>query len=267
MKNFWSAWETFKGRIAAKPLMLFFDFDGTLSAFASRPQKAVLARETSNMLSALSKNGSCRIAIVSGRALADVKKKTGLAGLCYVGNHGLEIEGPELRHTINVGKDYRKRLKQIAPRLEAITSGFPGSFVEDKGLSLSVHYRGVDPRRARDLRTRLLALLLPYCVKNRVKIANGKMVLEVRPPKAWDKGKAVQWLIARWKALPGFRGAVPFYAGDDATDEDAFCALGNKGITVAVGKHYHSAAQYYLNTQAEVNELLRRLVKLRKPLP
>lgn len=246
--------------------MLFFDFDGTLAPIVSSPEQACLPQETLDLLKALSENKSCKITIVSGRTLSDVKQKIGLEGFIYVGNHGLEIEGPGIQHAVTMSDSYLKTLQMVKLELQATIGSYKGAFIEDKGLTLSVHFRLVELEGIIELRNKARAVLLPYSMKNMIKVRSGKMVFEIRPPVLWDKGKAALWLIDRWRAVFQDDSVVVLYCGDDATDEDAFRILADKGITIIVGAHDDSAAQYYLNTQEEVNNLLRNIIELKKSL-
>ena len=81
----------------------------------------------------------------------------------------------------------------------------------------------------------------PLLEKYGLQLTRGKMLMEVRPALHWNKGKAVLWI---WRRLaPKY---VPFYIGDDVTDEDAFSALRPYGITVRIGRKTASHAQYYI---------------------
>ncbi len=264
MRYLFSAWETVKAQIGKRTLLLFFDFDGTLAPIVSTPQKAGLPHETLEMLKVLSQMKSCRIAVVSGRALADVEQRIGIGGLVYMGNHGLEIKGPQIQHEVPIGEDYFKTLKTVKLELQAAISTYKGAFIEDKGLTLSVHFRLVDIHRIIELRNKVRSVLSPYSAKKMIKVRSGKMVFEIRPPVLWDKGKAVVWLIDRWRESFSEDPGIPLYCGDDDTDEDAFRILADKGITVVVGEHGDSAAKYFLNTQEEVNGLLRNIIELKR---
>jgi trehalose-phosphatase len=266
MKYLFEAWETVKGQIGAKALMLFFDFDGTLAPIASRPEQASLPQKTLDLLKTLSQNESCKIAIVSGRSLSDVKRKIGIESLVYVGNHGLEIEGPGIQQAINLSDTYLKTLQEVKANLQAMIGGHKGAFIEDKGLTLAVHFRLVGLEGIIELHNKIRAVLFPYIKKGLIKVRSGKMVFEINPPVLWDKGKATLWLIDRWQAMFDENNAVSVYCGDDATDEDAFRVLENKGITIVIGAHDDSAARYYLNSQEEINLFLIKIIDLKKSL-
>jgi len=239
--------------------MLFLDFDGTLAPIVARPEQARLPRKTSELLKALSENKACKIAIVSGRALEDIKRKVGLEGLVYVGNHGLELEGPDLRYTFFEFCEFRGVLDNVTIKLADVVRRFEGAFIEDKGISLSLHFRLVSPKKMLTLTNAVREALIHYIVKNQIKVKRGKMVLEIRPPIIWDKGKAVLWLKYRWECALADKAAVAVYVGDDTTDEDAFKAIKNKGLAIFVGEPKESHAQYYLKDHNEVQDFLERI--------
>lgn len=264
MRYLFSEFENVRGRLSNLPLLLFADFDGTLAPIVAKPEHASLAGRAKEALAFLAGSRSCKVAVVSGRALADIRQRVGLETLTYAGNHGLEISGPQVSKTVSVGPEYFALLKELKPQLEIIAGGFPGALVEDKGVSLSVHYRAVDVERIDALLQHMRSVLSAYGTKNMCRVKNGKMVLEVRPPVDWDKGKAVRWLADTWSADPVFARRTAVYIGDDATDEDAFKALASDGMTVFVGgMNQDSAAQYYLNSPADVEDLLVRLAGLK----
>jgi len=241
-------------------MMLFFDFDGTLAPIASKPGYARIPDVTLSLLKEVLRLRSCKLAVVSGRALADIKKKIGLKGIVYVGNHGLQIRGAGVRYTAPLVPGYKASLRKIKARIARGIRRYSGALIEDKGLSLSVHYRLVSARDCAALRMAVRKIAQPYCARRLIRVRTGKMVMEIRPDFRWDKGSAVRWLIGKWRALDKGARTVALCCGDDSTDEDAFRALAGKGITVVVGRRAESAAQYFLDTQDEVNGLLRRII-------
>jgi trehalose-phosphatase len=252
-----------KDSLKDKFIFLFLDYDGTLTPIVETPDKAVIPRKTMEILRGLSKNPHCRVAIISGRALKDIKNKIGLEGIIYTGNHGLEIEGPKIKFKALVSMRYMAILKKIKTILKKKLSKIKGAIIEDKGLTLSVHYRLVDIKNAWLVKTIFHETLAYYIVSNKVKIRHGKKVLEMRPPLEWDKGKIVLWLLARLKFILGKEPCAPIYIGDDATDEDAFRALKNTGLTVFVGDSKSSHAKYYLRNTQEVTEFLEQILKIK----
>ena len=252
-----------KNALKNKFIFLFLDYDGTLTPIARSPDKAVISGKNIELLKSLSKLPRCRVAIVSGRASKDIKNKIGLEELIYAGNHGLEINGPKIKFKSPVSPGYTRILKKIKVILKKKLSGIRGAIVEDKGLTLSVHYRLVDTKDARIVKTVFHKALAYYVLNNKIKIRPGKKVLEIRPFLEWNKGKIVLWLLAALKLSIGKEPCFPVYIGDDATDEDAFMALKNTGLTVFVGNPENSHAKYYLKNTQEVTAFLEQILKIK----
>jgi trehalose-phosphatase len=261
MKYLFGEWRGIKDKIKDKYLFIFLDFDGTLAPIARTPDKAILPRKAKELLKRLRDNPRLKLTIISGRSIEDIKNKIGLKGVIYSGNHGLEIEGPKINFKHVVPSGYRMIIEHIKNNLEQKISPFDGAFVEDKGLSLSLHYRLVDKNKISALKTIFREETVSHLVRNKIKIKPGKMVLEVRPPVEWNKGKVVLWLLSRQLSALKKNDVLPVYIGDDETDEDAFKALKNKGLTIFVGQNKSSGANYYLKDQGEVNELLKLISK------
>ncbi len=265
MQHLFARWDILKERLKGGNVFVFLDYDGTLSPIVQTPGEARLPGKTRKLLADLSGTRGCRVAVVSGRALDDLKKKVGLVeGIIYVGNHGLELEGPKIKFREFLSKQYKQVLREIRGALERGLSAFKGVFIEDKGLSLSVHYRRSDKDLIPRVKTVFHETVISYLIADKIRIKQGKMVLEVRPPVEWDKGKAVLWLLARQQFTSGDTRVYPLYVGDDVTDEDAFNALKNRGLTVFVGRRFSSEARYYLRDTKEVSELLKRIINLRR---
>lgn len=245
---------------------LFLDYDGTLSPIVKTPDKAVMPKKTKIILRRLAERRDVKLAIISGRALDDVKRRIGMRDVVYVGNHGFEIEGPKIKFSNPTPPRYRKMLERIKERLWKKLSAIRGVFIEDKGFSLSVHYRKARGKDVSKVETIFYETMIVDEVRESVRTRPGKKVLEIRPPVSWDKGKAVLWLLARQKFTLGRTGSriLPIYLGDDVTDEDAFKALRNKGITVFVGRPKKSSAEFYLKNTQDVVSFLESILKLRE---
>lgn len=244
--------------------MLFLDYDGTLAPIVDKPNRAVISRENKELLKKLSKNHGCKLAIISGRALPEIKRMVGIKNIIYAGNHGLEIEGPKIKFRNPVLPRHRTILKQIKNDLNRKISLIKNAFVEDKGLSLSLHYRLVDRRDMQLLKSRFHQALAFYALNKKINIRTGKKVFEIRPPVEWDKGRAVSWILAQQSRVEKRNKGFPIYIGDDNTDEDAFRVLRSKGLTVSVGRPKTSCAKYYLKDSKEVTRFLHRILKLKK---
>ena len=266
MQSLLPAWPAILRRLQrAGQIVLFLDYDGTLTPIVSHPSKARLSPEARRLLRELSKQRGIWIALVSGRALKEIRRLVGLKELCYVGNHGLELAGPKIRHVNPMARKSRPLLKQIARKLEQGLRPIPGAWVEDKGFTLTVHCRQVESRRKLLVRNVFHGGVLPYEEKKQVRVTAGKEVFEVRPPVHWTKGTVVTWLLARREALGHGGPVLPVYIGDDLTDEDAFKALGDRGITVAVGPpNPLTLARYGVASHVQVVSFLQRLLKVWK---
>jgi trehalose 6-phosphate phosphatase len=262
MKYFLTAWNSLRKTLNNKNIFLFLDYDGTLVPLAETPARALITSKTEKLLKKLSRLPKFRLAIISGRSLRDVKKMVDIDGITYVGNHGLEIEGPGIKFKSAVPPGYKTILAHIKNELARNLSSFNGAFVEDKGLTLSIHYRLVGRTQLRRLKNLFHETTFSYVIGNKIRISPGKEVLEIRPPIEWDKGRVVLWLLKRWKLLLKDKKIVSFYIGDDVTDEDAFEALGDAGITIFVGKSKRSYAKYYLKDTDEVKKFLVQIADL-----
>ena len=262
MRYLFRNWDDLARRITNSYLMLFLDYDGTLTPIAESPSGALIPKETKKVLKELSKNPKCKLAVITGRSLKDIRKRVGLRSIIYSGNHGLEIEGPKIRFEVQVPPDYRSILQQIYRELSERLSKCKGVLLENKGLVLALHYRLVGKRQVPFVRAAFHKVVTPYLWRTKIAIETGKKVLEVRPSMVWGKGRAVLWLFSRQKSLEPDKRILPIYVGDDATDEDAFKTLKNDGLTVFVGNPRKSDAQYCLKGTKEVFEFLKSLSDL-----
>lgn len=264
MIYFFEKWDELKDKLKNKHLFIFLDFDGTLAPIADTPAKAAIPKETKRIIKGLSKQSSCKIAVVSGRSLKDIKSKlTGLSNIIYSGNHGLEIEGPKIKFSPLISSGYLMAFKTIKGILQKKTSAIKGILLEDKGFSLSLHYRLVDTQQVPRVKTIFHETVIRYVAGGKIRIREGKKVLEVKPPLEWDKGKVALWLLSRQKFAKYGSEVLPIYIGDDLTDEDAFKALKHIGITIFVGKSAKSFhAQYYLEDTSEVVKLLKNILEI-----
>jgi trehalose-phosphatase len=254
-----AAWPRLSARLmSGKLLLVCLDYDGTLTPIRRRPQDARISPRVQAALARLARCPGVRVAVVSGRSLNDVRGLVGLRGLTYAGNHGCEIAGPGGRFVHPGGRRCRPVMRRLARALRGVLRGVAGSEVENKGLSLSVHWRRVQRGDRRAFHRLVARALRPWAVRGRVRVMQGKRVVEVRPPGAWGKGDAVRRLIAR---LGGRRRALACYVGDDRTDEDAFRAVNRLGgVSVVVGRpSAATAARWRLDHAGQVGVLLSRL--------
>jgi len=256
--------EKLKNRLSDKFILLFLDYDGTLTPIAETPNKAVISREAKDLLNKLSKKSHCSVAIISGRSLNDIKGLVGLKDIIYVGNHGLEIEGPKIKFESHVMPRLKAIIRHIYEDAVSKLSKIKGVLIEDKRLAISVHYRLVDKKDIQEFLSIFNEITDSYIVRSKIKVDSGKKVYEIKPPGMWDKGEVVLWLLVRQQFLSGKNKIFPVYIGDDVTDENAFKVLKNKGLTIFVGEKASSEAQYYLKTTEEVTEFLKLIRDLKE---
>lgn len=262
MQYLFDVWNKVAQRLKlANHVLLLSDFDGTLLPIVDRPEMAALSPEAAKLIRTLAKNRHYTVGIISGRALTDLKSRIGVEGIIYAGNHGLEIEGFGSNFLEPIAEEMRPFFQILNQALAATFRGSKGVFVENKGLTLSVHYRSVDDTEETRVKDAFDRVTNPLNVTGRIKVTHGKKVYEIRPPVDWDKGRAISWLIARCREARGKGGALPVYLGDDLTDEDGFKVIEkNSGISVFVGEQsFPSVARYFLKSPDEVIDLLRML--------
>ncbi len=262
MKHLFDVWgKVVHSLKSADHVLLLSDYDGTLTPIVDEPESANLFRETRRLLRKLAKNRRYTVGIISGRALPDLKSKVGLEGIIYAGNHGLEIEGFGSSFLEPIAEEMRPSFQILNRVLLATLRGIKGVFVEDKGLTLSVHYRKVDGTEEMRVGDAFKRIADPLSVTGRIRVTQGKKVYEIRPPVAWDKGNAIAWLIAKFRESSGKAEILPIYLGDDLTDEDGFAVIeNNNGISIFVGEEdSRSIARYFLRSPDEVTEFLKML--------
>ena len=263
MPHLLNVWPSVASRLAAAPqVLLLSDYDGTLSPIVARPELAILPPETRQALAGLAAHPRFRVGIVSGRGLSDLRERVDLPGIIYAGNHGLEISFPENSFPENSfthpqSASLRPVLQNAAGALQERLHCHQGVIVEDKGLTLSVHYRQASPESIPEIR-RVFDEAVSAAPPEDIRVTQGKMVLEVRPNIQWGKGQAIE----RIRETAG-RDALPVFFGDDLTDEDGFQVVQDaNGIAVFVGPaRQPTRAAYRLDSPREVAETLRLLTK------
>lgn len=261
MQYIFDYWPGLKAKLrAAGRVLLCLDFDGTLTPIKPTPHEPKLERDIELLLRRISRLEVFVVGIVSGRTLKDIKNRVGIKSLFFAGNHGLEIFYKNKKFIYPAAKKYVSVFKRIARSLKKQLKSFPGAILEDKGFSLSLHYRLVKKEEVRELKKIFLKIIEPYLSRQKIKLTYGKKVWELKPPVEWDKGKAVVKLAEKFKTKDLFT----LYIGDDVTDEDAFRAVNRiKGMSIRVGRKRASAAQYYLKSARETKRLLEKIGEIR----
>jgi trehalose-phosphatase len=244
------------GRIErAQSLLVCLDFDGTLTPLQDEPAQVSLMPHMQRALRSLTGQRDLYLAIISGRERSDLQGRVRMPGLIYAGNHGLEISGSGILFVEPSAASSSDLIKKLAGELARKLQDISGAVVEDKGLTLAIHYRQVAEDQVETVRRLVHAALAG--TDHPFQLASGNKVYDIRPRVYWNKGSAVGWI----KEQLGQPDILVIYVGDDVTDEDAFTALPDD-ITVKVGDPTETAAQYFLENQAEVRKFLEWLASL-----
>lgn len=225
--------------LRAPGTLVVLDFDGTIAPLVRDRTAARLTARTARLLGALA--ASRPVAVLSGRALADVASRLSGAPVRWVvGGHGAEWPGE--RPAAGVARRVAGWRRILAERLAHVQ----GIDVEDKALSLSIHWRGARDPAAAGAAVQRAAAGLPGAA-----LIPGKRVLNLVPADAPDKGGALARLVAE------SRCARVIFVGDDVTDEAAFRAqLPVPAVMVRVGRDAGSAAAWFVRSRTDVDRLL-----------
>lgn len=227
----------------ARGLLFCTDFDGTLAPIETDPTDSAITPKNRELLRTLRDTEDVRVAVVSGRALSDVRKRVDIEGVAYAGNHGLELHrnGRTVVHPI--AAKYRGRIGRICTALERTLDSVEGTTVENKSVTATVHYRKTPEEEVPHVRE-TVDDVISRLGGGRIHRTGGKEIFELRPAVRWNKGMAVSLLAAdreNW---------LPVYIGDDTTDESAFLAV-EDGLPIYVGTD-GTDARYRIPAQSEV---------------
>jgi len=240
----------FNGR---KPVF-FLDYDGTLTPIVDRPELAVMSEEMRDVVRRIAEKYT--VAVVSGRSKEVVKDLVGLKDLFYVGDHGVDIEGPGVSMIHPQSQEAVGLISKSAESVSKKLGDIPGLLMEKKAFSVSVHYRLVEET----FMSRIADVVNNEVKGNdKLRLMCGKKVLEIIPAVDWDKGKAVRWIM---KVLGLSKEDVSVvYIGDDTTDEDAFRIVRTRGTGILVSEEpLISAADFQVDTPRDVKRLLMKVL-------
>jgi trehalose 6-phosphate phosphatase len=238
---------------------LFFDYDGTLSPLARRAADAVSHPDALAHLDTLSCLSGTTVGVVTGRPIEDIRIRVPLPAIVFAALHGFIIEGPGISMTEPGALRAQPALRRAVDRLKDSLRGLSGVDVEDKGLTVAVHFRRASRRDAEHAAQESRRI---SDQETGIRYLEGKEVVELRPDVDWDKGRAVEFIVEQL-AGSAWRGRVGLlYAGDDQTDEDAFRRLGAKAVTVRVGEEGDTLAQHLVEAPQDVIDLMGRLASL-----
>lgn len=243
-------------RLAAAPpaidpaqTSLFLDFDGTLVDLADRPEAVTVNADVSTLLERLARRLEGRLAVVSGRSIAQLADFFGPLSnkVALVGSHGAEVR------TLGSAVLAPQPPAALRKAEHLFAQAFIGNeriLIEAKTLGVAIHYRLDTLAEAAAVR-----LAADFASKHGLELQRGKMMVEVRSA-GHDKGSGIAALMD----MPPFKGSVPVFVGDDLTDEPGFrCCAEMGGLGILVGAPRATAAQYRLPDVAAVHEWLTTL--------
>jgi trehalose 6-phosphate phosphatase len=206
---------------------VFLDVDGTLAPIVARAEDAHVPDKTSRTLGALARRYGC-VACVSGRSAVEARRLVGVGGITYAGSHGAELLEPGAAKptVLPAFASWAGRVQEFARARDERDLRLLRIRIEDKGPIVALHWRGVPDEDA--ARTRLEGVA-QEAEADGLRTHWGRKVLEIRPPVEVNKGQAVTELVRRHDLH------AAMFAGDDATDLDAFDALDAVEVAVRVG--------------------------------
>jgi trehalose 6-phosphate phosphatase len=229
---------------ALSNVLVAFDYDGTLAPIAARPEDAHMRAETRELLTTVAMRYPT--VVISGRALADVTAMLSSVPLWYVyGNHGLEPPG----RLSDADPDTAAWIARLSPRLPAEL----GVRIEDKGYSVTLHFRGVPDRDHAVTAIEAAVESLPD-----VTVIRGNEAINLLPRDRGNKGTALA------QARDVFACHHSIYVGDEDTDEAAFAAGGDRTLAIRVEPSQRSQAKYHIGSQLDIDDFLRTLLDFRR---
>lgn len=245
-------WETIAKRLTGKRnrftgVALFIDFDGTLVPIEQRPNLVRLANPTRNALQRLAKSKRAKVTIISGRRRSELLKFVPLAGIKFLG-----LYGSESAKGISLSPPVRRAMRRVHTRLKKQLHTFPGVWIEDKRGSLSVHLLEAAPATRRLVTNELHTLIHP--LQSELKLLENLRDAEILPSSMHDKG----WTVSALLRQSSYSKLIPFYFGDDLSDEPAFAVV-KRGYSVHIGCAPSTQANFFLRNPEEVTFFLTQL--------
>jgi trehalose-phosphatase len=258
-EHLFDCWTELRGQIQqAKHVALFTDFDGTLTPIRKNPESIRLSPRMRELLMEIEKSG-IMLGVVSGRKVADVRKRVRLKGIWYAGAHGLFLRGPDNRAYSLAKPEQKARIREATRLLRKEIGGAPGLSIEHKVATVALHYRGAPPRSQRIARD---AVARAMERDPRLSLLASKKVWGLLPDADSDKWGAISFIMKHGRRRNSNGRWLLIFIGDDATDERVFSRM--RGISIVVGKKNKTAARYWLRSPGEVRKFLERLKAMRQ---
>ncbi|PIA34630.1 hypothetical protein AQUCO_03700134v1 [Aquilegia coerulea] len=264
-----------------KRIVVFLDYDGTLSPIVEDPNRAFMSDKMRSAVREVARYFPT--AIISGRSRDKVFSFVQLTSVYYAGSHGMDIMAPvqplttsDVKYQTRVvdeqgnegmlfqpAKEFLPAIQEIITVLEEKTKNIHGVMIENNVFCVSVHFRRVHEEDFCTLEEHVKSVLKEYPLFH---LTRGRKVIEIRPSIKWDKGHALDYILNTlgYGKCPD---VVPLYIGDDRTDEDAFKVLLAKeqGYPIIVSSiPKETKASYSLRDPSEVMHFLMRLARWRR---
>lgn len=233
-------------------VLVVLDYDGTVVHLRSRPHLAILGAEERAILRRLDR-GRSRLAMMSGRAVADLRERVAVEDILYGGVFGLEIAGPGWHFIHPDARAVHQQLQDLNEAFARLFADVPGTFIEDKGVGITVHYRNIPPERREEFERRVAHARA--AAPRGLSWRRGRMAWEILPRTGWNKGEAAKLL---WRRL---KRPFMLVIGDEHYDEPMLRAAAHgRGVGVRVGRGNSEAAHRLRDCEA-VRRLLRRVAE------
>ncbi len=230
-------------------ILIGCDFDGTLAPLVPHADEVSLPETTRDALTRLSALPGVQLAFISGRGLADLRRRVALPNVLYAGNHGLEMTAPDGSVVFApAAVEARSMLQQVQAKLAPALQHLPGVWIEDKQLTLSIHFRQAAASCHAEVEQRVRDHVRGIST---LEVRPAKCIWEIRPAIDWDKGSVLRCFLEQTR-VPSHAAA---FMGDDVTDQDAFRELPD-GWTFFVGDTFQSTARLRLHDPRDTAELL-----------
>ncbi len=256
MKYLLPHWDAISTRIRqARHILLLIDYDGTLTPIVEKPESADLSPEVKECLQRLAVIPSVALGIISGRTLTDLAERVGIKGIIYVGNHGLEIQGPGISFVNPVARQASSLMHSLYRDIGDAIADVKGARIDNKELTLTLHYRQVDKAQVDELNDIFYKIVNSPLYSGQISIVPDKKAYELKPLVDWDKGKAIEFIALKlnYECKP-----LMLFLGDDVTDYNGFRQVNNNGgVSIFVGDiDVKTPATYFLYSPEEVYRFL-----------
>jgi trehalose 6-phosphate phosphatase len=243
----------------SQPLVLLFDYDGTLAPLAKHPRLAYMPTVAREALTTLAGAANVTVGVISGRAIADLKHSVRIPSIWYAGSNGMHVD-IECDERIDPAiEEFQASVDLLLASLAGPVQWFAGTWIERKPGCLTLHYRSLLPLMAtcfvEEVRDTLNGLIGPECPPLRVREVS--RAIEIALADSWTKGDAAGWMLTRRR-----HDALAVFVCDGANDEEAVAIVNARGgVTIGVGPDAPNDVVFRLASPRDLAEDLVRLAR------